>query len=243
MQDAVSHDPAQSSPQKACRWCGSLIPKAALLCKECKSYQSSWRSFTLYVGSITGILALLGSSLTFMAANWGKIFRTYRVNLVYLSVLPGHEFTGIISNSGNSPIFVSHLTVYWRGGNESFPILKTIASNEFSVIQRKDVEAWPYDGFLGTPNGEVFESLLRSTVNNVKDDEGCFVTYFYSEHADDLTRMNSYYASLGTKLVTDSARLQIHYNNMDDEKPLKESFKAVATFLQRKKPDCKQVWP
>jgi hypothetical protein len=235
----------QPLPQKTCRWCGSLIPKAALLCKECNSYQSSWRSFTLYVGSIAGILALLGSSLTFMAANWGKIFRTYRANLVYLNVLPGYEFTGIISNSGNSPIFVSHLVVYWRGGNESFSILKTINPNELSAIETKDkdIEGWPFSGFIASVNGEVSESLLNSTANSVKNNEGCFVTSFYSEHAHDLTRMNSYYAHFGTKLVTDSAQVQIHYSTTEGGKHLIESSKALAVFLQRNKPECQQMWP
>jgi hypothetical protein len=190
------------------------------------------------------MLALLGSSITFMAANWEKIFKIYRANLVYLNVLPGYEFTGIISNSGNSPVFVSHLVVYWRGGNTSFPILKTIKPNEISAIEIKEkgFEGWPLSSFIASTDGKVSDSLLASTRNNISPDEGCFVTLFYSEHAHDLARMNSHYALFGHRLVTDSAQVQIHYNTAEDSE-LVESFRALAVFVKRRKPECEQIFP
>lgn len=161
-------------PHKECRWCGYEIPASARLCKECKSYQSAWRSVTVYVASIAGAVALAASAITFIAGNWEKttqkLLSRNAVVLVYLNVLPGHDRRIIISNSNDYPVFVSSVAIYWRGGSEDFRFEKTVQPHEFAVVDDREDPSWHFNGFIGTTDGVPIESLLQATANNAKQE-------------------------------------------------------------------------
>jgi len=132
-------------------------------------------------------------------------------------------------------VFVSVITIYWRGGNYAFPFQKVIQPKEFSVITEKQEN--PYS-FLASETGIPTDAVLQSTTIYAQDENECFVTRFYDVGAPDLARMNSHFSLSKRILVTDPARIEAHYHSLHDGKVAVARFDAVATFLRREKPGC-----
>jgi hypothetical protein len=235
-------DPLASEATKDCRWCAAKIPQQALICKECKSDQLRTVYFIRWLAGVSSVLALLGAAVTFIAANWQetskRLFWRDSINLVHLNGVPGYKFNAVLSNTGDGPVFVSVVIVYWRGSNHSFRVQKTVPSRDFSVLIEES-ESWASNaGYLASSTGIPTENVLQSAAINARLESGCFVTNFYDAGAPDLTRMNSFYSARKRTLVTDPAKVDVHYSSLHDGKVAVANFDVVATFLRRDKPEC-----
>src|ERR1700752_2892685 len=175
-------EPPAPEPGKKCRWCAANIPQQALICKECKSDQLLWVYFVRWLAGVSGVLALLGAAITFIATNWGEVskrlFWRDSISLTHLDVVPDLRFNAVLSNTGDGPVFVSVVTIYWRGGNYAFPFQKIIQPKDISIVTEKE-ENLPFLSFLASKIANPSGAVLQSTTMLPKNEKECFLTRFY----------------------------------------------------------------
>jgi hypothetical protein len=237
-----SAEPLAPEIEKKCRWCASNIPQQALICKECKSDQLLWVFFIRWLAGVSSVLALLGAAITFIAANWQEVSKRFfwrdSISLVQVDAVPGLNTTAVLSNTGDGPVFVSVITIYWRGGNYAFLFQKVIQPRDISVVTVKKEYSQSY-GFLASETGIPTDAVLQSTAIYAQDENECFLAHFYNVDAPNLARMN--YSLTKRTLVTDSAKIEVHYHSLHDGKVIVAGFDAVTTFLTREKPGCEAI--
>jgi hypothetical protein len=92
-----------------CVMCKTEIPIGAKICGTCNSYQATWRNRLQYIGTMVGVITLIGSMLTYVITS----FPTIRTTFFYKDKVHVTAFNSrhriIISNSGDGGVFVSHL--------------------------------------------------------------------------------------------------------------------------------------
>jgi len=237
-------EPPAPEPEKKCRWCAANIPRQALICKECKSDQVPWVYFVRWLAGVSSVLALLGAAVTFIATNWGeaskRLFWRDSISLTHLDVVPDLIFNAVFLNTGDGPVFVSAVTVYWRGGNYEYAFQKVIQPKDISIVTEKE-ENRPSLSFLASKIANPSDAVLQSATMFAQNEKECFQTRFYNVAAPDLARMNSHYSLYKRTLVTDPAKIEVHYYSLHERKVAVASFDAVATFLRREKPGCEAI--
>src|SRR5688500_382580 len=90
-----------------CIMCRSEIKDGALLCNHCDKYQSHWRNWLLYFGTVIGLFSLAGSALIWTYSNVKRAIS--RDELVVVSIHSPIDI--VLQNPGYNAIFVESLEI------------------------------------------------------------------------------------------------------------------------------------
>lgn len=93
---------------KECFVCGSHLPRKALKCTHCGSYQNRWRNAAVQLGTYTGVLTLIASAMTY-------VITTVSQNYRYLDPIQVGSFSfvkgGMFLNISDKPVYLDEMLV------------------------------------------------------------------------------------------------------------------------------------
>ena len=95
--------------EKSCRYCRYKIPYEASVCPNCQKHQSWWRNELLFVASLSTLVVVLASGISFLLSEYLPGARSSAPAIVDL------QTNGLttIGNPGKTEIYVSEITVEW----------------------------------------------------------------------------------------------------------------------------------
>ena len=101
--------------------CKTEIPLGASICATCKSHQSTWKNHVQYIGTMVGIITLIGSMLTYVITSIPTIRKTFFYKDQVRITAFNSSNRIIISNTGDGDTFVSHLDL-----QSDFPLFSSV---------------------------------------------------------------------------------------------------------------------
>jgi hypothetical protein len=229
-----------TEPGARCKFCGSpLLIERATICHVCRSWQKRWLNYLVFLGGSAGVLALLATAITYVG---NTIYTTLsqRTDAQILQLqYPGHQ---LYDNSGTTPILLSYLEFYWKGGGYSAVIVggkaleaKQMYYNNDDVSKLENVS--PKPTFLANKSGDG-TSLLPESLPYPYTDR-CYSMVFFSAEAPELGQLNSYFAEGKVKLATINLNeAYLYYYSTNDAVLHSRQFPAIAAFLDLKKKEC-----
>jgi hypothetical protein len=225
-----------------CIACGSPLEARASICPVCRSWQSQWKNHLVFLGGIAGFLVILATALTYVA-NTVYTILSQRDNAEILQLqYPGYQ---IFDNSGTIPILLSHLELYWHGGNTTVIVGQSLAPKQMfykADALDKMKSAYPSAALVANASGDGTALLPKAAPFPYTNK--CYSLVFFSDNAPELTELNSFFAPNKVKLATvrlDSATL--FYYSTNDRVLHQRPFPAVAAFLDLKKKECAAAAP
>lgn len=119
-----------------CIACGTPLPYGAKICLACKSHQSRWRNSLAYVAGVAGIITVVTSVGSAAYLNITNIIRESTwVDSVDISLMryPGHT---LFANTGEGTIYIHSVEVYWPQdkANKEIPVGLTLAKGEVKEV-------------------------------------------------------------------------------------------------------------
>lgn len=119
-----------------CIACGSPLPTGAKICLACKSHQSRWRNSLAYIAGVTGIITVVTSVGSAAYLNIANIIRDSTwTDSVSIPILryPGHT---LFANTGEGTVYIHSIEVYWPGdkANKEIPIGKILPKGDVDEI-------------------------------------------------------------------------------------------------------------
>jgi hypothetical protein len=249
----MSDDLKAGGNTKPCAYCGSTMSATAILCPVCKSYQSSWRTFVVYVAGIAGLLGLIGSASVYIISEVPNIYRVLawrdQIKIWEFRALDYEDFEIFASNTGDGPVVLSSLIIYYRDNwSARYSIGKILQHHDTLTKSIGDAKSTPhftdadYDVFIATASGKVNDTVRQNSVI-VGDNASrpCFLMVVYNKEFEGLSRMESHYSSGGKHLVTEPLQAVAVYYSIHNGEEVRAPFPAVATFARSTKPECRAL--
>jgi len=229
--------------KKLCHYCGTAIPATASVCPTCKFNQSRWRNNLLFVGGLGGFAALVASAMAFVIDRTNEVYKnvhwTDKVTIIDFRTGPAEgsnvypQFSSVVLNSGDGPIFVSDFLIFWRGGNIQYFVNKLIQPNDFAIVHDPKLNYGRYSVVASNNTGEPTEEILKNTwfvdLGNPQKPQ-CFLAIVYSKDNVDLKRMEPYYRSINRKLVSEPVDAYVEYFSSRTKEKTQTKFPAVVVF-------------
>lgn len=231
-----------------CKYCKEDIVPNASVCKTCGSHQTFWRNWSLFVGSITGGIALVLSGLLYFGDCIEKLQRNLTwedsVRLVALHHVDGNRgFSSMaIQNDGDGQVFVTGVTISTGRGkpNLSIVVNASIDAETFYPIEIGDLGPTfeEMDGYIANKTGIPTLEMLGSATNDLNEKSACFVRRFFNQNSYDVQRMSVLFSKTGSRLILEPVDLTVHFISARDGRSLEEKSKGQATFSRRKTDEC-----
>jgi hypothetical protein len=232
---------------KLCSYCGANIPEVAVVCEYCKFHQNHWRNNAVFLAGIAGFLALLFSTTAYLTEKIVDFYKTIRwqddVNVVYFRIHSNDDdlLYAVIANSGDGPIFISDVVIYWGdSSNESRQLGKTILPKEFVVFGS---DTYPKNGddyeYLSNKSGDMPFEFQRLAGSDYSPNT-CAAVTFFSANAVDLERMARYYAKkYEEKLMVAKVEAYVSfYSIKHNKKSTKQIDLVMAAMANTTKKEC-----
>ena len=119
---------------KPCEMCKSKIASSAIICPICKSYQPKWMRHLQYWAALAGLIAVIFSLFTYTLSAWPTVkknlFGRDSVEIIAFK----SESRVVIYNSGDSDLFVSHLTWHSKEPNFSGTLFFNVSVKSKSYV-------------------------------------------------------------------------------------------------------------
>ena len=209
----------------------------ATICPTCKSWQSRWKNYLVFLGGSAGVLALLATAVTYIANTvYTAVSQRDDAEVLQLQY-PGYQ---IFDNSGTVPILVSHIEFYWHGGNTTVVVGQQLAPKQM-YYKANDLDklkaAYPSAGLVANASGDGTALLPKATPFPFMNK--CYSMVFFSMNTPEMAQLQTFFKPGQVKLATmklDAAYL-FYYATNNSALHWKQ-FPAVAAFLDLKKKEC-----
>lgn len=223
--------------ERTCIACGSPIAVRASICPTCKSWQSHWKNYLVFLGGSAGVLALLATAVTYIANTIYTALSQRDDAQVLQLQYPGYQ---IFDNSGTVPILLSHLELYWPGGSTTVIVGQQLAPKQM-YYKADDLDklrsSYPLAAFVVNASGDGTALLPKAAAFPYTDK--CYSLVFFSMGTPEMAELQRYFAPGKVKLATvklDAAYLFYYATN---NAALRwRQFPALAAFLDLKKKEC-----
>lgn len=150
-----------------------------------------------------------------------------------------------MQNSGTGPIYVSNLSVNWRGELTTFPLDKVVDINVIETVNN-----FPKDPLLdkfqwiqnksGTPSPDVFGEA-EMLGQQFDSRSSCVLASVFNKNNADLRRMSDYIGRGSTKFTLADAEVSINYFSSHGGIQINQKIPAVVGFLQNSIQKCSKI--
>ncbi len=236
-----------------CRYCHTTLPKAgALLCAACKSYQDPWRNYLVFGAGITGFVALVASAITFgfnqASSAYKELFWKDEATILELQTGVNPHQRIVIANSGDGPIFISQLAVYWRGGSMSFALDRSLEPGRVDIVDdlfsEKSIalnKKFGTAGYIGSKSGELGEKQVEQAdlwSDDTEPPPPCILVSLFNNKNPDLERIRDRYLKGPTKLVTRNETATLVFYSIRTGRRHDVAVPVVAVFVKSNRGGC-----
>ena len=228
-------NPGSNAESKICIACGSTIPASASRCPECSSYQSPMRNRLVYSASISGLIVVLVSLLTYIASTVPDARRAvfWRDEVTVLSFETGDNAT--VLNSGDGPVYLSRieLSINYKGRTVyagSVPFEETIKNQSIISLETATIKSISLSEYMES-DGEVdIEEHLARSLNR---EDTCYGISIVSTNDPRYLEVSSFLDDL---LIYEDVNASLKFYSLRTGKEKSVELDVVATFV--KSLDC-----
>jgi hypothetical protein len=251
-------EPAEDST-KPCAYCGSPIPRSAILCSVCKSYQSTWRNNFAYWAGFAGLIGLLGSAVAYIISELPSLRKVIAWNdelqVVEFGATDTRNFTVSANNVGDGTVILSSIVIFLKNGNENagYVIDKVLDANRLlseSFNVKEDAQGMApqipadYDLFIANTSGKPNSTTIQRSQIIYSFNSStwpCFLKVPANATSEGQRRMEQAYSTQGRHLVTEPLQAFAIYFSAHSGKKIRTPFPAVAAFMRSTKPECRAL--
>jgi hypothetical protein len=209
----------------------------ATICPICKSWQSRWKNYLVFLGGSAGVLVLIVTAATYIASTaYVAISEKDDAEVLQLQY-PGYQ---VFANSGTVPVLLSHLELYWRGGSTTIALGQQLAPQQM-YYKTDDLgklkAAYPSATLVANVSGD--GTALLSQASPFPYMNKCYSMVFFSTRAPEMLELQTFFSPGNVKLAT--AKLgaaYLFYYATNNVALRSKQFSAVAAFLDLKKKEC-----
>jgi hypothetical protein len=250
---------------KKCKYCASDIPIQAIQCSVCKNYQNKFRNNLLFVGGLSGFIALFGSALSFSANQVAQLYKrvSWRDNLTLLelqaesSPLPNSPNSQeirhrvIVSNDGDGPVFAHSINVDPPSATLAFP-LTHLSRFGFSLNRLVNVNSIVlFDNtseienktsnfaFVTNKTGKLPDNLLHSDIP--RSQETCFYLTVFNINHSGLKGLDALFRRMEQRLVTYDVPVTFSYLSVHSSILTQTSVMAKIFFKRSNAAACQNI--
>ena len=223
-----------------CKYCGSEIPTLADICHVCKSYRSSWKNYSLYIATLSGLLAVISTGAVFSIEKILEIKTMYTHNydiaLTYLETgtYPAAKIS--ISNFGTDAIYLTDVSIYYgKAANVTYPINKEVEAQKTVYLDGDIFQSrTPNMRFIFANFASVEDIKLIVKYADLQiggETLNCYHRVFYDKDNSNFIRMQKRAMIDKTSLVSDVASAVITYVSLRNGKKFRKKVDIVSSIM------------